>query len=77
MKMKSQIANMLMGQLKMLNPSQANTIQEMINNKNNPNEIFKQIMKDKTPQQMEQFFTFAKQYGVPENVIEQAQSDLK
>lgn len=55
----------------MINPSQANTIQEMINNKNNPNEIFKQIMKDKTPQQMEQFFTFAKQYGVSDDLISQ------
>ena len=55
----------------MLNPSQANTIQEMINNKNNPNEIFKQIMKDKTPEQMEQFFTFAKQYGVSDDLISQ------
>lgn len=38
-------------------------------NKNDPTELFKQITKDYKPEQMEQIFNQAKQFGIPEEII--------
>ena len=37
----------------------------------NPADLFKQITKNYTPEQKEQLFNAAKQYGIPEEVIQQ------
>ena len=44
-------------------------------NKNNPMELFKQITNKYTPEQMQQLMNTAKQYGVPENVINDLQNN--
>lgn len=38
-------------------------------NKSNPEEIFKEITKDYKPEQMEQIFNKAKQFGIGDDII--------
>lgn len=64
-----------MSQLKIKNPQMANQIQGLINSKGNPMELYHQIIRDKTPQQMEQFYSMAKQWGIPDDVINQVQNN--
>ena len=63
-----------MMRLQKANPQVANQIQEMINSKGNPMSMYQQIIKDKTPEQMEQFYAFARQCGIPNDVINQVQN---
>lgn len=44
-------------------------------NQNNPMEMFKQITKDYTPEQMNSFYNQAEKMGVPLEVIEQVKSE--
>jgi hypothetical protein len=45
-------------------------------NKNNPMEMLKQVTSNYTPEQRNILFERAKQFGVPDNVIQQAQDTL-
>lgn len=36
--------------------------------------LYKDVMKDKTPEQIEQFYSFARQWGVTDETIEQLQN---
>lgn len=72
--MNNQIVNMLMSQLKTRNPQMANQIQELINSNGNPMSLYQQMIKGKSPEQMAQFYQFAKQWGIPDEVINQAQN---
>lgn len=40
-------------------------------NKSNPMELFKQVTSKYTPEQMNNLINVAKQYGVPDDVIQQ------
>ena len=64
-----------MSQLKIKNPQMANQIQGLVNSKGNPMELYHQIIRDNTPQQMEQFYSMAKQWGIPDDVINQVQNN--
>ncbi len=64
-----------MTQLKTRNPQMANQVQGLINSNSNPMSFYKQITKDKTPEQMEQFYNFARQWGVSDETINQLQKD--
>ena len=44
-------------------------------NQNNPMEMFKQITKDYTPEQMNSFYNQAEKMGVPLELIEQVKSE--
>lgn len=44
-------------------------------NQNNPMEMFKQITKDYTPEQMNSFYNQAEKMGVPPELIEQVKSE--
>ena len=53
----------------------ANQVQGLINNKSNPMDFYRQITKDKTPEQMEQFYNFARRWGVSDETINQLQNN--
>jgi hypothetical protein len=44
-------------------------------NQSNPMEMFKQITKDYTPEQMSSFYNQAEKMGVPSELIEQVKSE--
>ncbi len=53
----------------MRNPQMFQMIQQAQKNKNNPQELFKEITKDYKPEQLENLFNKAKQFGVSDDVI--------
>jgi hypothetical protein len=58
-----------MGQLKVRNPQAFQIIQQAQKDKNNPEELFKEVTKNYKSEQMEQIFNKARQFGIPEDVI--------
>ena len=67
--------NILLNQLKMKNPQMASQIQNMISNGGNPMDLFKQITNGYSPEKMNSLFDRAKQFGVPNDVIEKLQNN--
>lgn len=53
----------------------ANQIQELIKNNGNPMSLYQQMIKDKSPEQMEQFYQFARQWGINDEIIQQLQNN--
>lgn len=45
-------------------------IEQAQKNKSNPQELFKEITKDYKPEQMEQLFNKARQFGIGDDVID-------
>ena len=70
----SMIIQMLMPQLQNKNPQMFQTINQAMQNNANPQMILKQMMSNFNPQQMEQVMNQAKQYGVPDNILNQVQN---
>lgn len=68
--MQNQIAQMLMGQLKMRNPQAFQQVNQLIKNNGNPQEFLKQIMGNYTPEQMKQFRQFANNFGYSEETLD-------
>lgn len=58
----------------MKNPQMYNEIEQLRQNNGNPMELLKQITSKYTPEQMEQLYTNAKRFGVPDEVINQVQN---
>lgn len=71
--MQSQMMNMLLMQLKSRNPQMYQVIEKAQQSNGNPIELFKQITKDYSPEQMGKLMSTAKQYGIPDNVLNQIQ----
>lgn len=46
-----------------------NMIEQARKNNNNPEELFKEITKNYKPEQMEQIFNKAKQFGIGDDII--------
>ena len=63
-----------MMQLKTRNPQMANQVQGLINSKSNPMDFYRQITKNRTPEQMQEFYNFAKQWGISDETIQQLQN---
>lgn len=60
----------------MKNPQMFQMLKQAQENKNNPMEMLKQVTSNYTPEQRNILFERAKQFGVPDNVIQQAQDTL-
>lgn len=67
--MQSQIAQMLLGQLKARNPQAFQTVEKAMQNQSNPIDLFKQITGKNTPEQMETFYKKVEQMGFSPDVI--------
>ena len=66
---------MLMNQLKAKSPQAFQVINQARNNGGNPMDLFKQITNGYSPEQMNSLFDRAKQFGVPNDVIEKLQNN--
>ena len=45
-------------------------------NNNNPMELLKQVTQNYTPEQVNGLFERAKKFGIPDNILEQAQKGI-
>ena len=48
-------------------------IEQLRNTNGDPISFFKEVTKDYTPEQLDNFYKNAKQFGIPEDVIQQVQ----
>ena len=51
-------------------------VEQAQKNKNNPMEMLKEITKNYSPEQVNGLFERAKQFGVPDDVLKQAQDGI-
>lgn len=51
-------------------------IENLRKSNGNPMEMFKQVTSKFSPEQMNNFYENAKQFGIPEDVIKQAQNGI-
>ena len=63
--------------MKAKNPQMYQMVSQARQKQNNPMEMFKQITKDYTPEQMSSFYNQAEKMGVPLELIEQVKSESK
>lgn len=52
-------------------------IKQMQENQNNPMNVLKQITKNYSPEQMNGLFEKAKQFGVPDETIQQVKQEIE
>ena len=69
--MQNQVMNMLMSQLKAKNPQAFQLIEQAQKNQSNPKELFNQITSSYSPNQMQELINKARNFGVPEEIINQ------
>lgn len=63
-----------MGQLQSQNPQAFQTINQAINSGSQPQQIVKQLIGNISPQEMQQVLQMGKQFGVPDEVLNQVQN---
>ena len=61
----------LMNQLQQTNPQMYNLVIQAYQRNANPNDLINQILSNYSPEQKEEFFKQAKQYGISDNVLNQ------
>lgn len=66
-----------MNQIRARNPQAFRMLEQARKNNNNPMELLKQVTQNYNPQQINGLFERAKQFGIPEDVIKQAQEGIK
>lgn len=64
----------LMNVLKQKNPTGYQTASQLMQSGGKPNAFVKQLMDNMQPQQKQQLFKSAKQYGVPDDVLSKLQN---
>ena len=68
------IIQSLMNQLQQRNPQGYQTLQNLMQSKNDPQKILKQMMGNITPEQRQSILSQAKQFGAPDNILSQFQN---
>ena len=63
-----------MGQLQARNPQIASQISQAMNSGTNPQSLMKQMMGNMNNNQIQNAMTQAKQFGVPDNILNQMQN---
>ena len=63
-----------MNQIKMKDPQNYQSLNQLMNSGGSPVQILQQEMKKRTPQEIQQVLIQAKQLGVPENILAQIQN---
>lgn len=61
----------------MRNPQMFQMLEQAQKNQNNPMDMLKEITKDYTPEQMNNLFEKAKQFGISDDVLKQTQKGIK
>jgi hypothetical protein len=72
--MQNQLITMMMNQLKMKQPQMFQLIEQARKNQSNPMEMFRDVTKNYTPEQMDSLINRARQFGIPEDVLQQIQN---
>lgn len=72
--MQNQLISMMMNQLKMKQPQMFQLVEQARKNQSNPMEMFRDVTKNYSPEQMENLINRAKQFGVPEEVLQNIQN---
>ena len=72
--MPNQIIQMLIKQLQTRNPQGFQTVQNLMQNKSNPQALLQQMMSNATPEQKQSLLNQAKQYGVPQDILSKVQN---
>lgn len=72
--MNNMVMKMLMQQLQTKNPQMANQIQQAMSSGTNPQALMKQMMGNMDNNQIQQVMGQAKQFGVPDNILNQMQN---
>ena len=70
------LTNHLQNQLKGKNPQAFQRFEMMKQNSNNPVEIFNQLTGNYSKEQMQSFMSFAKNFGIPDEVLNQVQNGI-
>lgn len=60
--------------MKVKMPQNFQTINALMQNKNNPQDLVNQIMGNITPEQKQNLLNQCKSYGMPENILSQLQN---
>lgn len=68
------LTNNLQQRLRSSNPQMFSAYEQMRKSNGNPMDFFKQVTNSYTPEQMQSFMGFAKQMGIPDNVLSQIQN---
>lgn len=63
-----------MQQVQSQNPQAFQIVNQAMNSGANPMQFMKQVMENISPQQMQNIMTQAKQFGVPDQVLQQIQN---
>ena len=62
--------------MKAKNPQMFQQVESLRKSNGNPMDLFKQVTSKFTPEQMNQFYANAKQFGIPDDVISQVQNGI-
>jgi len=73
----NQVIQILTNQLKNNNPQMFKKYEMLRQSNGNPTAIFNQMINGYTPEQMQKFMTFAKNFGIPDEVLSQVQNGIK
>lgn len=68
------IIQTMMGQMKVKMPQNFQTINALMQGKNNPQGLVRQIMGNINPEQKQNLLNQMKQYGCPDNILSQLQN---
>ena len=68
------VMQMLMQQVQSQNPQAFQVVNQAINSGANPMQFMKQVMGNVSPQQMQDIMMQAKQFGVPDEILQQIQN---
>lgn len=68
------LMNNLQQRLKATNPGMFEQYNKWVQGNANPKDLFKQITGSYSPEQMQNFMSFAKSFGVPDSMLQQIQN---
>ena len=71
------MVQILTNQLKNNNPQMFEKYEMLRRSNGNPTAIFNQMISAYTPEQMQKFMSFAKNFGIPDDVLNQVQNGIK
>lgn len=72
--MNSTIINIMMNNLRKVNPNGFNSINQLMQSGGDARGVLNQIMSNATPEQVQGLFQQAKQFGCPDEILNQLQN---
>lgn len=72
--MNNVIINMMLNNLKRVNPNAYNNVSTLMQNGGDARGMLNQMMNNATPEQIQNVFQQAKQYGCPDEILNQLQN---